>query len=130
MRRSRSPPGPDLRRGRGRRRPRTRPRARPDRRGAGRGRWTPAAPAASPARSGTRRPPPHRRAGRCGPGPSPSLLEIIEQEPRQQILLALLLLLLLLARSGRLRHACRPPQSVGVSEESLLHLVGGVAQDD
>src|SRR6185503_8817196 len=111
-------------------------------------------------RGGARRetPPPPRctRPARCGRGwwPSAAILEVIEQELFQHVLL----FALLFARRGRfslpgvaaaggrrrvalgrrrfcgccrgLRSRCGATQSIRIREESLLHLVRALAQDD
>src|SRR5207237_7329118 len=116
---------------------RKRPGARAARRRAAPDPPTPARPSASRATPGRRRQLPRRRGARCGPGWwRPWLLQVVEEELRQQILLSLLLRGLLgwrvrVERVGRgrrrlpvrrRRRRCRP-QRVGVGEKALLHLV-------
>src|SRR5437899_9552051 len=136
MRRSRIRPAPGPRPGTARRPPRTSPGAGAAPRRAASGRRIPAPGAAAPARRGRRRPPPHRQAGRCAPAAWPWLLEVVQEELREQVLLAVLLVLTVflcagrLLVPGRLRDASRAAKGVGVGEEPLLHLVGGLPQDD
>src|SRR5258706_465063 len=71
-----------------------------------------------------------------GAGGGRGLLEVVEKKLRQQVLLALLLPLPVflpagrLLVPGRLRDPGRAAKRVGVGQEPLLHLVGGLAQYD